>query len=293
MHGIFHNLAESVYRSDPAISQSTLKVIGRSPAHFKAGVEADEKEETGAMLLGRIAGQLAMEPEREAWWTVQPDGVALNTTEGKDWAKAQCKWDESKDGKFPRSPSDAFDKKGITVIRYDIFKRASEIASALMDCKKPEVRELLDDSDFEVSGFADVETPSGIVPCKFRADIVPRKLPILADLKTCLDARPEPFLRNSVLRLGYHLQAASYLGFWNVLHTKDWRHEFRFIAVESSAPYAIIVHRLDKEFMEQGLMKYEQMLSTYAFCKKMNDWPDYAPGISTLELPKWEKDKIQ
>jgi len=289
---ILYGLDERTYRQDPAISQSALKPILISPAHFKAGVEG-EKEETSAMVLGRIAGQLVLEPDRESWWTVKPEKVSLTTTEGKDWAKEVTKWDESKDGKFPRSANDAFDAKGITVVSYDDFKRASEMAGVLADSKKPEVRKLLDNSKFEVSGFAEVETPNGVVRCKFRPDIVPNKLPVLADLKTARDARREPFLRNSVMRLSYHVQAASYLALWNLLNPDDHRHKFQFIAIESTAPYATQVHELDSEFIQRGLRDYEQMLATYALCTKLNEWPDYAPGISTLSMPKWAEERIE
>jgi hypothetical protein len=71
--GIYFDLAEHLYRSAPGISQSSLKPILRSPAHFKAGIEEEDEKETEAILIGRMAGQLLMEPNREPWWTIQPD----------------------------------------------------------------------------------------------------------------------------------------------------------------------------------------------------------------------------
>lgn len=292
LSGIHYGLKESVYRQDPAISQSALKPILRSPAHFKAGVEG-EKEETSAMVLGRIAGQLVLEPDREAWWTVKPEGISLTTTEGKDWARKECNWSEEKDGKFPRSANDAFEKCGITVVSYDDFKRASEMAGVLADSKKPEVRKLLDNSKFEVSGFAEVETPNGIVRCKFRPDIVPANSYVIGDLKTCQSAEQEAFLWKSVMRLGYHVQAAGYLKLWNLVQPNDRREDFWILAIESKPPYAHQVFSLDEDFLRIGLHAYEQALATYALCSKLDQWDEYPAGVVKLSPPKKAQTMIE
>lgn len=290
--GIYHNLAERTYRADPAISQSSLKPILRSPAHFKAGVEEDDKEETGAMLLGSIAGQLVLEPHLPPWWEIQPEKLALSTTEGKEWAKSICKWDEEKDGKFPRSPNDAFDLNGISVISFKGFENASRMAAALAESKKPEVRDILDGSKREVSVFANVETPSGVVLCKSRPDIVPPESNILADLKTCQIASEDGFLK-SVKRFRYDIQAASYLHHYNSVSPADDRRElFYFLVIESTAPFAIKVHQLDEDYMRKGRGDYERAINTYAYCQQIGEWPDYAPGVNTIKMPKYFNTEI-
>src|SRR4051812_21882352 len=111
--GLYFDLAEHVYRAAPGVSQSSLKAIARSPAHYKAGVEDDDNEDTAARLMGRLVGTLVLEPKREPWWCVKPEGIKLNETEGKDWAREFLGWNDEADGKFPRSPKDAFEKKNV------------------------------------------------------------------------------------------------------------------------------------------------------------------------------------
>ncbi len=290
--GLYYSLDEATYRAADAVSQSSLKAISRSPAHYLAGVEEDDDEETKFMIRGRVVAVLVLEPTRKPFWRVQPDGIQLNTTEGKEWAKQECEWDESKDGKFPRSAKKAFEQRCLTVISGKEYAHASRMATVLQDCKKPEVRELLDGAKCEVSGFADVETPSGEVLCKFRPDLVPAIPDVLADLKCVQDSRAKPFLHNCVLSRGYYIQAASYIGLWNTIAEADIRRQFAFLAIESSPPYAPVVHYLDAPFLQAGADEYLMMLNTYALCKKLGEWPDYPEGKSILSLPDRMKSQI-
>lgn len=290
--GIYYSMPEAEYRAAPGISQSSLKPIARSPAHFRAGVDdEDGREDTRALLLGRIVSTLVLEPDRQPWWAIKPDTIKLNETEGKDWAKEFLAWDESKDGKFPRSAKEAFEKKCVQLVPFDDFETACRMATVLADSKKPEVRNMLDGAKREVSVFADAETAFGNVLCKCRPDIVCGGN-VLSDLKTCLDARPDAFLK-SVRKYGYHIQAASYCKHWNaVCGVGDEKEVFLFLAVEKSAPYAHTVHRLSGAFMEQGRQEYEDMLEVFARCQASHDWPDYPEGISELELPERYRNRI-
>ena len=56
-----------------AVNSSKLKLVGRSPAHCKAGEVADPKE-TEALRLGRLIHCAVLEPERLAEaYCVKPD----------------------------------------------------------------------------------------------------------------------------------------------------------------------------------------------------------------------------
>jgi exodeoxyribonuclease VIII len=278
--GIYYDLSEREYRQAPGVSQSALKAIARSPAHYRAGLVADD-EDTEAKQIGRIAAALVLEKQREPWWILKPDNISFNEKEGKDWAREALKWDDAKDGKFPRSAKDAFAMKGIELVSASVFNTAAGVATALVDSKKPEVRALLDDAQCEVSVFADCETPSGVVRCKCRPDIVPNKSNCISDLKTTLDARPSAFLR-SIRRFGYAIQGASYVHHWNTVSPDDPREIFLLLAVEKEPPFAHCVYQLDADFMREGLDEYMRLLNLYAFCEAMNEWPDYEPGIVTL-----------
>jgi hypothetical protein len=288
VNGIFHNLPEHVYRSDPAISQSALKVIARSPAHYQAKVQADDEEDSRALILGRVVSVLVLEPDRESWWTVKPDDLSLTTTEGKQWAREQAKWDDEKDGKFPRSAKDALEKKGVAVISFDEFQCASAMAAAVKE--HPTASLLLDGAKCEVSCFTELETEHGPVAVKCRHDIVPVGN-CCADLKTTLDSRPTEFLK-SVVKFGYGIQMASYMEIYNRLNPNDPKDVALIIAVEKKPPFAVKVHRFGKTILQDGHDQYVRLLNQYALCKKTGEWPGYSPNIETLEMPEWAKSRI-
>lgn len=281
--GVFYDIPDPEYRSAPGVSQSALKVIERSPAHYKAGVEdcdEDGKDDTEALVIGRVVSTLVLEPNRQSWWTVKPDKVKLNETAGRDWAKEFLKWDESRDGKFPKSAMEAFDKKGVTLISFKSYQAACRMATAVKE--HPTASLLLDGAKCEVSCFAEVETDYGIVPVKCRHDIVPGGN-CTVDLKTALIATPEPFYK-AIIQRGYDIQMASYMDMWNVLNPNDQKDVALLIAVEKSPPWGISIFRLSKELLERGRQKYRDLLNLYAYCMKTGEWPCYTTEIQTLEL---------
>jgi len=268
--GVYYDMPNSLYRAAPGVSQSELKRIQRSPAHFKAGVDADEdKEDTSAMLIGRVAGALALEPEQEPFWIVKPEGLNLSTKEGRAW-KAQKDLDKD-------------------VLSHEEFRTASCCATAVLD--HAESREFLEGAKREVSIFTTLQTEHGPVLAKGRPDIMPMESNCVLDIKTCLDCRPENFLK-SITKLRYDIQLASYMHIWNQEQPHSHREIGLLIAVEKIPPYAVMVHRLSAEFLQYGLNDYLDMLNLYAKCAKEQNWPGYPGGIFTIELPDYLKPKI-
>ena len=62
--GRFSDLPEAHYFASLAVNSSLLKLVGRSPAHCKAAMDADEKTDTEAQRLGRMIHCAALEPDR-------------------------------------------------------------------------------------------------------------------------------------------------------------------------------------------------------------------------------------
>jgi hypothetical protein len=75
------------------------------------------------------------------------------------------------------------------------------------------------------------------------------------DLKTTMDASEHKFTRTIENDL-YFVQAAIYCHALNL-------DEFRFIAVESTAPHMVGVYRLESEWLEIGLKKLELILNKF------------------------------
>lgn len=255
--GVFMDLPETVYRADPALCQSDLKIIERSPRHFLAKTSYEvEREDTDSLTMGKIAGTLALEPDRKAWWTVKPDGLKLNTKEGMAWKK---------------------EHEGEYIVDYSLFQRASSMATSVLD--HPIASEILRNAKREVSVFGWVSTEFGDIRRKARLDILTEGN-VITDLKSTRDARPDPFM-HSIERFGYDVQAAWYLDTWNAA-SKDQKEIYLLIAVENIAPYCVWVHRLSKEYIAQGRAKYLGLLNKYAECATKNEWPGYPVEITTL-----------
>lgn len=252
--GVYEDLLESQYRSDPGVSQSELKCLARSPAHYRAGLD-EEREDTDALILGRIVGQLAIEPDRKPWWTVRPENLDLRTKAGKEWAK--------------ENPNP---------ISHEMWTHATRMATALLD--HPVAGDIIKNSKREVSVFDNAEVNVGTIRRKARIDLVTDGS-VLADIKTTLDAREHQF-RKSIRKFGYHIQAWSYRDIWNS-RMPDYRKEhFLFIAIEKTPPYGIQIHHMHEDFMAEGGTQYLSLLNQFAKCQQENVWPGYSDAINVI-----------
>lgn len=259
LHGVYYDLPEHVYRADPAICQTDLKVLGRSPAHLMSRMNYDEeREDSDSMLMGKIAGTLALEPDRKPWWTVIPDGLKLNTKEGIAFKKEHA---------------------GEELVSYSLFRRACGMATSVMD--HPIASEILRGAEREVSVFSDIETDHGVVRRKARLDIVTSGN-VITDLKSTRDARPDGF-GHSVAQYGYAVQAAWYVDIWNSVNPKDIKEVYLLIAVENIAPHCVWVHQLSGDYIANGRQEYRRLLERYAECLSKNEWPGYPVEINKLQ----------
>lgn len=257
--GVYYNLDEREYRADPGISQSELKPIMRSAAHFRAGVESEEREDTDALILGRMVGQIAMEPDKPAWWVVRPEGVDLRTKAGKEWAA---------------SIGDA------VPVSQAMFRTAGLMATALLDHKR--AGEIIRSSKREVTVYDEYETLHGVIRRKGRIDLVSNGN-VLADIKTTIDARDYAF-RKSVTKYGYDIQAFSYQDMWNARCDEGQeKQHYLLIAIEKAPPFEIVVHHMSPEFMAQGAERYLAAINQFAQCKLENKWPGYPDEINELK----------
>jgi len=173
---ISHDMPDAEYRALPGLSQSALKALARSPAHFR---EAQDHpiEPTEAMQLGRIIHHLALTPGIAPFWSVRPEGMDGRTKEGKAWAEANA---------------------GSVIIKPDAAMRCTgTVAAVLSHPAWP------GGGDAEVSITGELDG----VQVKGRLDLLAGST--VCDIKTTQDARPEAFQR-TFYTLKYHVQAAFY-----------------------------------------------------------------------------------
>lgn len=96
----------------------------------------------------------------------------------------------------------------------------------------------------------------------------------LVDLKTTKCAEPEAFKRDAI-RYGYHAQLALYGLAMEQVNGSKPRSSY-IVAVESKAPYPVIVLELTPRALDEGAKLCREWLATYKACEASGKWPGYA-----------------
>lgn len=285
LRGLFRMPIE-VYHGGPGVSSTALRALLRSPAHMRA--ELQTGKDSPALRRGRLAHMRVLEPELyaatiavESEAPIAPERPAHLKGVRRNDKKSDCPvnvweaswrphyeaelvaWTERTAGKTPISVAEAEHMEALAA-SYGAHPLASRIISGAL-C--------------EVSVFwRDVET--GVL-CKARADILRDEL--VADLKTCRDARPLPFQRD-ITKYGYHVAAAFYLdGFSTVCDIGA----FGWVALEESAPHAICLYTADATLLASGRIDYRNALFSYRACREKDEWPAYPAEFVNMTLPAW------
>lgn len=263
--GIVDGMPSDEYHALPGISNSGLRDMAQSPAHFYAlhlDPRRPEPTEKAGQLEGTLAHCAILEPaEFDSRYVVGPD-VSRAT---KEWKAFEAS--ESRQAIKPQ-------------------QRDVALSQALSVRSLPDVERLLSKGRPEVSAFwRDKETSE---LCRCRPDWVHPVGDhgvILVDVKTYSDASPREFSRQ-VARKGYHGQAAWYSDGFEKASGKQVL-GFVFVAVETAWPYASSAVMLDDEGIAKGRADNRALLARYAQCRASGIWPGYSTGIELISLPQW------
>lgn len=267
-HGLHLDVPEDCYheRVPGLVSKSTLDLVDRSPAHYKAWLDGEEREPTPALNFGKWFHAALLEPERFAsQYVVQPDF-------------GDCRFKENKvrrdEWRIANAHREAIDPTAMETIRgMCAAVRAHSLADRM-------IREGVAESTLR---WRDEETG---LECKARPDYYVERLAVAYDVKTTEDARPEAFAR-SVANYRYHVQDAFYReGFARI--GKPLEH-FVFIAVEKSAPYAVALYTLEPDDVALGWNAARKNLTDLAEAVRTDFYRGYAANIQSLRLPAWAR----
>lgn len=272
---IIHDMANEAYHSTPAVSNTVLSSMARSPAHcFALHVSEDRRKSatSPAFFAGTLAHCAILEPAALLdRYMLKPEGLDMRTKDGKAWKAA-----------LPA---------GVLTIDADEYATALAQRDAVQGV--PELAELLADGVAEVSAFwLDDETG---LQCKCRPDWVHTLSDgrvILVDVKTTVDASPQQFSR-SVWKYGYHRQAAWYsAGYARAAGVEVAG--FVFAAVTNAHPFIGAAHTLDEDYLRIGRDECRRLLDEYADCKLTGRWPAF-PGMNLLSPPAWaaQSDEVE
>lgn len=261
------DMPADIYHAHDSASSSGLRLLLRSPDHFKNG---EEKDQTRAMVLGSALHMACLEPD-----IFYDTYRLLRSSENRvtsEYKEAKKEFGEE-----------------FVLVKPEI-ERIEGMAKSLRGSKI--LNYWLYDNDYshkELSGFA-IDPETGLM-CRHRFDAILMG-GVAIDLKTTTDAR-KPAFEKKILNFGYHIQAAFYADQYRWIMGEEVE-KFIFAAIETSAPYAVKIYELEQDSMEAGRKKYRQALNEYAQCKASNTWPSYDQEIETIGIPQWalEKDAI-
>ena len=243
----------------PELSQSQLKELRRSPAHFRWALD-NPRERTPQMALGSALHALVLQPELFADEYVVMPSFDRRTKDGK---AAYAAWVAENEGVTPITDEDL---TSLQAMKAALLSQPE--AAALISGSHPEI-----ELRFELSGVA----------CKAKLDGYYARYGCVFDIKTTQDASPQEFSR-SILRFGYHIQAAWYLeaARQNGLDADS----FAFLCVESKAPHVGAVYELALDALRRGREEISALLDLYSTCVHTNTWPGYN-FAGLLDLPRW------
>lgn len=252
-------------RMSDRVNWSTLKHMGRSPAHYREALVAGGGEDTDARKRGRVTHLAVFEPERfRAECVVWNDGARR----GKAW-----------EAFVDRNPDKEILTEGMyeDAIAASKAARASAMAAPYLSGGKGEVTVLWTHVVPELAALKGYE-----IQCKGRVDFL--QAGAIVDLKTCRDASPEAFGKQCA-QLESYAQAAFYVDGIKAATGKEL--PYVLVAVEAAAPFCVQVYRVPDEILRFGRDRYRALLDRLNECKEMSNWPGYADGPVDLTLPKW------
>lgn len=257
---LIHDMSDEDYFGHDAISQSRLKILGQEGGAARLMLGRDP-ESTAPQRFGRLFHRALLQPHLIDEMYQPTDLDRVGTT----------KWEAESRAAMGRE-----------MVKRETLNQAMEMAARLRQWSPDVAGALLaDDSEFEVAFFW--EDPDTGLRCKGRADIANKRLGVIGDLKSTIDASYHAF-RKDCRKYGYSLQADHYLDGWN-RSGAGWQAEhFIVIAVEKTDPYMAATYEFAEIDLEDARTKRKELLALADQCQRAQAWPGYPTGIRTMTL---------
>jgi exodeoxyribonuclease VIII len=221
------------------------------------------REPSKAMMLGTMAHVAVLEPQQlDAAFVEKPEGIDFRTKLGKEWKESI--------GAMPVLDQD--EARAVRGIRDSIAANKA-------------AKELLAETQSEVAMFA--EHRSGLW-IKGRVDALKVESDmnsVIVDVKTTSAGADYGTFSRQAASLNYHVSAAWYCHLAGLNGLPPAR--FYWIAVETSAPFAVAVYEIHPDALDLGVGMMNDALGLIAQCEDDGVWPGYAPEVQCLNLPSW------
>lgn len=264
-----YNISNEVYHASFGISSSGIKKILQSPLHYYDAYLDENKKpftETPAMSFGTMTHKFILE-NKDFFNEYSIVPIEISSMHA---AKKERKLFYEKIKESGKKPITTKEQTALSLIKKQIDNSKS-------------ARQLFVDGYAELSFFW-IDTKTGML-CKCRPDYFISDT-ILVDLKTTQDGRKDA-LSKTCASFDYHIQAAFYSS--GMQAVTGMYLPMRFVAVESSRPYAVNVFDIDNDDIESAHDQCDKALEIYAQCLASGEWPGYSCNVKVINLPIWKK----
>lgn len=263
--GIYTSTSRAEYDAIDAVNWSSLKLLDKSPKHYRHHLDTEGGPPSDPMTMGTAAHMAILEPhDFEGHFAVWPRERVRN---GKEWEafKAQAEAD------------------GLEIIRSTELEEAMRMRDAVHANR--EASALLSGGSAEATlVWEDEETD---ILCKARVDYL-RADHLGVEVKTSADVAHHAFARTSANML-YHGQLSHYeAGIRATTHTPSPDVPMLSLAIESKRPNDVVIYDIDEEVLWPGRELTSRLLRTLKECRETNVWPGHGGGGHVrLRLPAW------
>lgn len=262
--GVFvTNMPNEAYHAYQGISNSGLKLVQQSPAHY---AYRSDFNQTRNMEIGSAFHTALLEPERYASEYMTLNGIKVRTaSEYKQAAKIYGK------------DKTLTEQEGAAVAVMMESVRSNPDAVPLFD----------EPGHAELSAFIEDPETGVLMRCRYDWLTLTRHA---IDIKKTQDCQHRAFERNA-FNYGYHVQEAMYRHIFKLI-TGDDLESFRFLAIEEQPPCANILYRYDDLARQEAHKEYRAALLRYAEAEKTGDWVGYGIHSDVISLPEWKLNEL-
>jgi hypothetical protein len=264
-----HQIASTDYHQDPcetpSLSASIAKVlVSQSPAHAKAAhprLTPQPRDDDPRYDVGNAAHRLFLEGEAAVDVFAYTDWRTKESKEARELARSH--------GRIP------------------MLGGQWDECEAMVDALTMQLQEL----PIKPALFADGKAEQTLVWeedgvwCRSRLDWLRDDLTAIDDLKTVSRTADPAIWSKTLYTAGYDVQASFYRRGVQAITGKT--PDFRFVVVETTAPYAVSVISLSPEGWALADSKVEYAIHLWRDCLANDRFPGYPTQVCYAEPPGW------
>lgn len=269
------------YKERQAINFSTLKVMAKSPKHYRHAVDHGGVD-SPAFALGRACHLAVLEPLE---WTRKVLVLPKTFTREKTTKKRGTELVEMKMSRDARVPEycalrDQAADEGKELISQAEYEKATMVSRAVL--LDPVASDLLRRPGIQMEQSITWERYG--LELKSRLDIIAPTVAVV-DLKTAADITPREWDR-AAIRHQYLPQFAFYSDAY--AQASGETVPFKAIVVEKTEPFDVAVVEFSEDDLEYGRNLYEGWLRRVIECTEAGEWPGMTNGQPRqFERPPW------